>query len=376
MSHYPLWLPLLKFSGDYFVYKEANTSDSVYLVPYYGEITRWEHTNPAFRCGKLLLWRPSLGISCFREWRDNQYFMPASTPLLFTFNLELECFPENPYLLWCLSFTQFWSSFYQPWTFQFCKKFLHFYPLLCFLRCVCVHKYVYVHTLCICHVDSLYNILCVYVCMYIYTHTHIMCAYVHIYKICFLKEVNWKYRRNPVNPWINREHLLTSSLFFLLRVKYFASFCWYCCHTLFLNAFSYIFESSRSLLQVSWTVVAPGHQKRSIKLANSVCRAPQNVLKCHHIVTKYLWVAEPCLRSKVGTEAWGRVDISEWGRREIHSRKQRGWGREKGIWNAWNMGGSLFSPSWTQGQSLARMEIFSLTNFSHSGASISLSSAA
>lgn len=27
-------------SGNYFGYKEANTSDSVYLVPYYAEITR------------------------------------------------------------------------------------------------------------------------------------------------------------------------------------------------------------------------------------------------------------------------------------------------------------------------------------------------
>lgn len=75
---------------------------------------------------------------------------------------------------------------------------------------------------------------------------------------------------------------------------------------------------------MSWTAVAQGHQKRTIKLVNSVCRAPQNVLKCHHIVTKYLWVAETCLRGKVGTEARGRV--SGEGRKCAAENKGERWG--------------------------------------------------
>lgn len=78
---------------------------------------------------------------------------------------------------------------------------------------------------------------------------------------------------------------------------------------------------------MSWTAVAQGQQKRSIKLVNPVCRAPQNVLKCHRIVTKYLWVAETCLRGKVGTEPRGRVDIvSGEGRKCVSENKGERWG--------------------------------------------------
>lgn len=106
---------------------------------------------------------------------------------------------------------------------------------------------------------------------------------------------------------------------------------------------------------------SPRSSEKDHQTGKPSLRAPQNVLKCHDIVTKYLWVAETCLRSKAETETRGRDDIVS-GEGGKCTAENKGRGRERGIWNVRNMGGRLLSPSWTQGQSLARS---STSLFSH-----------
>lgn len=118
---------------------------------------------------------------------------------------------------------------------------------------------------------------------------------------------------------------------------------------------------------------SPRSSEKDRQTGKPSLRAPQNVLKCHDIVTKYLWVAETCLRSKAETETQGRDDIvsGEGGKCTAENKGERQGERNLECAEHGRQVAQPFLDTRTES-----CQLFNLAIFSHSGASISLSSAA